>query len=239
MDMEKMDKNSNIERLLQAVEAPEGFDDIELESVMNGDDTKEFYSLLSDIEAVKSIDNAVLPDVNAEWSNFARWMRKRRILRPARRLRRMQSWTWHISVAAVVLFVLFVTVPFMVNDSVKKAELTADVTEKTVNIGSADDSSNSHPYGWGNNEYLDYMITPARSYTLPDCFETFNRIIEDRKIVGFHEENMSYRFYNYTILEEFQQQMMEINSIRFSRFMLPPAGFVKWQGFYNGTLLDW
>ena len=60
INMEKMDKKNDIERLLQAVENPEIFDEKELDAIMNDEGTKEFYSLLCDIESVKSIQVVLL-----------------------------------------------------------------------------------------------------------------------------------------------------------------------------------
>lgn len=63
MTMEKNDKNSNIERLLQAVETPERFNDEQLADIMNNEETQELYSLLSNIETIIEVDNARLLDV--------------------------------------------------------------------------------------------------------------------------------------------------------------------------------
>ncbi len=113
MTMEKNDKNSNIERLLQAVETPERFNDEQLADIMNNEETQELYSLLSNIETIIEVDNARLPDVEVEWSNFARWRRKNRIMRRGVHRRRVNNWPAFVSIAAVLIFVLFIISPFL------------------------------------------------------------------------------------------------------------------------------
>lgn len=207
-----MDKKNDIERLLQAVETPEIFDEKELDAIMNDEGTKEFYSLLCDIESVKSIDNAPFPDVNAEWNNFVRWMRKRRKHRPARRLLRLYSWQAYISVAAVILFALFIATPFILNDS--SAEDTIAVNAKeTCTVGSTVENEQSEliigEYDEGKSiDYFDYKIIPAHRYTLPTDF--FNFQVVGNRAKGVSGENLEYLFENFTILDKFMLDNIDI-----------------------------
>ena len=207
-----MDKKNDIERLLQAVETPEIFDEKELDAIMNDEGTKEFYSLLCDIESVKSIDNAPFPDVNAEWNNFVRWMRKRRKHRPARRLLRLYSWQAYISVAAVILFALFIATSFILNDS--SAEDTIAVNAKeTCTVGSTVENEQSEliigEYDEGKSiDYFDYKIIPAHRYTLPTDF--FNFQVVGNRAKGVSGENLEYLFENFTILDKFMLDNIDI-----------------------------
>ena len=202
INMEKMDKKNDIERLLQAVETPEIFDEKELDAIMNDEGTKEFYSLLCDIESVKSIDNAPFPDVNAEWNNFVRWMRKRRKHRPARRLLRLYSWQAYISVAAVILFALFIATPFILNDSSVEDTIgsTLENEQSELIIGKYDEGKSI--------DYFDYKIIPAHRYTLPTDF--FNFQVVGNRAKGVSGENLEYLFENFTILDKFMLDNIDI-----------------------------
>lgn len=202
INMEKMDKKNDIERLLQAVETPEIFDEKELDAIMNDEGTKEFYSLLCDIESVKSIDNAPFPDVNAEWNNFVRWMRKRRKHRPARRLLRLYSWQAYISVAAVILFALFIATPFILNDSSAEDTVgsTVENEQSELIIGKYDEGKSI--------DYFDYKIIPAHRYTLPTDF--FNFQVVGNRAKGVSGENLEYLFENFTILDKFMLDNIDI-----------------------------
>ena len=197
-----MDKKNDIERLLQAVETPEIFDEKELDAIMNDEGTKEFYSLLCDIESVKSIDNAPFPDVNAEWNNFVRWMRKRRKHRPARRLLRLYSWQAYISVAAVILFALFIATPFILNDSSAEDTIgsTVENEQSELIIGKYDEGKSI--------DYFDYKIIPAHRYTLPTDF--FNFQVVGNRAKGVSGENLEYLFENFTILDKFMLDNIDI-----------------------------
>ena len=197
-----MDKKNDIERLLQAVETPEIFDEKELDAIMNDEGTKEFYSLLCDIESVKSIDNAPFPDVNAEWNNFVRWMRKRRKHRPARRLLRLYSWQAYISVAAVILFALFIATPFILNDSSAEDTIgsTVENEQSELIIGKYEEGKSI--------DYFDYKIIPAHRYTLPTDF--FNFQVVGNRAKGVSGENLEYLFENYTILDKFMLDNIDI-----------------------------
>ena len=197
-----MDKKNDIERLLQAVETPEIFDEKELDAIMNDEGTKEFYSLLCDIESVKSIDNAPFPDVNAEWNNFVRWMRKRRKHRPARRLLRLYSWQAYISVAAVILFTLFIATPFILNDSSVEDTVgsTVENEQSELIIGKYDEGKSI--------DYFDYKIIPAHRYTLPTDF--FNFQVVGNRAKGVSGENLEYLFENFTILDKFMLDNIDI-----------------------------
>lgn len=230
MIMEKMEKNSNIERLLQAVEMPELFDNAELEAVMEGEETKELYSLLSDIETVGAIDNAPLPDVNTEWSNFARWMRKHRTIRTTGRLRKMHNLHAYISVAAVILFALFIATPLMFIDSQGDAASTVVASEEVV-IGSnvtdvqmADDSG-----ALDNGIYIDYTITPAHGYTLPEsCFD-FD--FAGKSVLGLSSGSLEYLFDNFGVFNEFKPFIMDIGKFApkgCTQIEVFPARFVEW-----------
>lgn len=202
INMEKMDKKNDIERLLQAVETPEIFDEKELDAIMNDEGTKEFYSLLCDIESVKSIDNAPFPDVNAEWNNFVRWMRKRRKHRPARRLLRLYSWQAYISVAAVILFALFIATPFILNDSSVEDTVgsTVENEQSELIIGKYDEGKSI--------DYFDYKIIPAHRYTLPTDF--FNFQVVGNRAKGVSGENLEYLFENFIILDKFMLDNIDI-----------------------------
>ena len=202
INMEKMDKKNDIERLLQALETPEIFDEKELDAIMNDEGTKEFYSLLCDIESVKSIDNAPFPDVNAEWNNFVRWMRKRRKHRPARRLLRLYSWQAYISVAAVILFALFIATPFILNDSSVEDTVgsTVENEQSELIIGKYDEGKSI--------DYFDYKIIPAHRYTLPTDF--FNFQVVGNRAKGVSGENLEYLFENFTILDKFMLDNIDI-----------------------------
>ena len=197
-----MDEKNDIERLLQAVETPEIFDEKELDAIMNDEGTKEFYSLLCDIESVKSIDNAPFPDVNAEWNNFVRWMRKRRKHRPARRLLRLYSWQAYISVAAVILFALFIATPFILNDSSAEDTVgsTVENEQSELIIGKYDEGKSI--------DYFDYKIIPAHRYTLPTDF--FNFQVLGNRAKGVSGENLEYLFENFTILDKFMLDNIDI-----------------------------
>lgn len=197
-----MDKKNDIERLLQAVETPEIFDEKELDAIMNDEGTKEFYSLLCDIESVKSIDNAPFPDVNAEWNNFVRWMRKRRKHRPARRLLRLYSWQAYISVAAVILFALFIATPFILNDSSVEDTVgsTVENEQSELIIGKYDEGKSI--------DYFDYKIIPAHRYTLPTDF--FNFQVVGNRAKGVSGENLEYLFENFIILDKFMLDNIDI-----------------------------
>lgn len=197
-----MDKKNDIERLLQALETPEIFDEKELDAIMNDEGTKEFYSLLCDIESVKSIDNAPFPDVNAEWNNFVRWMRKRRKHRPARRLLRLYSWQAYISVAAVILFALFIATPFILNDSSVEDTVgsTVENEQSELIIGKYDEGKSI--------DYFDYKIIPAHRYTLPTDF--FNFQVVGNRAKGVSGENLEYLFENFTILDKFMLDNIDI-----------------------------
>lgn len=197
-----MDEKNDIERLLQAVETPEIFDEKELDAIMNDEGTKEFYSLLCDIESVKSIDNAPFPDVNAEWNNFVRWMRKRRKHRPARRLLRLYSWQAYISVAAVILFALFIATPFILNDSSAEDTIgsTVENEQSELIIGKYDEGKSI--------DYFDYKIIPAHRYTLPTDF--FNFQVLGNRAKGVSGENLEYLFENFTILDKFMLDNIDI-----------------------------
>lgn len=197
-----MDEKNDIERLLQAVETPEIFDEKELDAIMNDEGTKEFYSLLCDIESVKSIDNAPFPDVNAEWNNFVRWMRKRRKHRPARRLLRLYSWQAYISVAAVILFALFIATPFILNDSSAEDTIgsTVENEQSELIIGKYDEGKSI--------DYFDYKIIPAHRYTLPTDFFNFQVVGNGAK--GVSGENLEYLFENFTILDKFMLDNIDI-----------------------------
>ena len=197
-----MDEKNDIERLLQAVETPEIFDEKELDAIMNDEGTKEFYSLLCDIESVKSIDNAPFPDVNAEWNNFVRWMRKRRKHRPARRLLRQYSWQAYISVAAVILFALFIATPFILNDSSVEDTVgsTVENEQSELIIGKYDEGKSI--------DYFDYKIIPAHRYTLPTDF--FNFQVVGNRAKGVSGENLEYLFENFTILDKFMLDNIDI-----------------------------
>lgn len=202
INMEKMDEKNDIERLLQAVETPEIFDEKELDAIMNDEGTKEFYSLLCDIESVKSIDNAPFPDVNAEWNNFVRWMRKRRKHRPARRLLRLYSWQAYISVAAVILFALFIATPFILNDSSAEDTVgsTVENEQSELIIGKYDERKSI--------DYFDYKIIPEHRYTLPTDF--FNFQVVGNRAKGVSGENLEYLFENFTILDKFMLDNIDI-----------------------------
>ena len=197
-----MDEKNDIERLLQAVETPEIFDEKELDAIMNDEGTKEFYSLLCDIESVKSIDNAPFPDVNAEWNSFVRWMRKRRKHRPARRLLRLYSWQAYISVAAVILFALFIATPFILNDSSVEDTIgsTVENEQSELIIGKYDEGKSI--------DYFDYKIIPAHRYTLPTDF--FNFQVVGNMAKGVSGENLEYLFENFTILNKFMLDNIDI-----------------------------
>ena len=197
-----MDEKNDIERLLQAVETPEIFDEKELDAIMNDEGTKEFYSLLCDIESVKSIDNAPFPDVNAEWNNFVRWMRKRRKHRPARRLLRLYSWQAYISVAAVILFALFIATPFILNDSSAEDTIgsTVENEQSELIIGKYDEGKSI--------DYFDYKIIPAHRYNLPTDF--FNFQVVGNRAKGVSGENLEYLFENFTILDKFMLDNIDI-----------------------------
>ena len=197
-----MDEKNDIERLLQAVETPEIFDEKELDAIMNDEGTKEFYSLLCDIESVKSIDNAPFPDVNAEWNNFVRWMRKRRKHRPARRLLRLYSWQAYISVAAVILFALFIATPFILNDSSAEDTIgsTVENEQSELIIGKYDEGKSI--------DYFDYKIIPSHRYTLPTDF--FNFQVVGNRAKGVSGENLEYLFENFTILDKFMLDNIDI-----------------------------
>ena len=197
-----MDEKNDIERLLQAVETPEIFDEKELDAIMNDEGTKEFYSLLCDIESVKSIDNAPFPDVNAEWNNFVRWMRKRRKHRPARRLLRLYSWQAYISVAAVILFALFIATPFILNDSSAEDTIgsTVENEQSELIIGKYDEGKSI--------DYFDYKIIPEHRYTLPTDF--FNFQVVGNRAKGVSGENLEYLFENFTILDKFMLDNIDI-----------------------------
>ena len=197
-----MDEKNDIERLLQAVETPEIFDEKELDAIMNDEGTKEFYSLLCDIESVKSIDNAPFPDVNAEWNNFVRWMRKRRKHRPARRLLRLYSWQAYISVAAVILFALFIATPFILNDSSAEDTVgsTVENEQSELIIGKYDERKSI--------DYFDYKIIPEHRYTLPTDF--FNFQVVGNRAKGVSGENLEYLFENFTILDKFMLDNIDI-----------------------------
>lgn len=197
-----MDERNDIERLLQAVETPEIFDEKELDAIMNDEGTKEFYSLLCDIESVKSIDSAPFPDVNAEWNNFVRWMRKRRKHRPARRLLRLYSWQAYISVAAVILFALFIATPFILNDSSAEDTIgsTVENEQSELIIGKYDEGKSI--------DYFDYKIIPAHRYTLPTDF--FNFQVVGNRAKGVSGENLEYLFENFTILDKFMLDNIDI-----------------------------
>lgn len=232
MSMGKMNKINDIERLLQAVETPEKFDEIELAEVMNSEDTKELYSLLSDIESVKTIDNAPHPDVNAEWSNFSRWMRRHRTLRPSHSLRKFNSWHAYISMAAVVLFALFIAVPFMIMDETGDDADTAKTEGRVItDLKGGDDLSGKVIGTYDNDMFLDYRIAPVHSYTLPkSCFD-LEIDVTDNNIIGLSSGSLEYLFSNFTIFKDLNPYIIDIGRLApkgCSRIDIFPTHFVKW-----------
>ncbi len=72
----KREETKDIQLLLDAMEEPDRFDNKALDGIMTEEGTKEIFSLLSDIETINP--NESTPDVEREWSNFARWARMQR-----------------------------------------------------------------------------------------------------------------------------------------------------------------
>ena len=72
----KREETKDIHLLLDALEKPDKFENEVLDDIMTGEDTKDVFSLLCDLETVNP--NESTPDVEREWSNFARWMRMQR-----------------------------------------------------------------------------------------------------------------------------------------------------------------
>ncbi len=228
MSMEKTDKNSNIERLLQAVETPDNFDEKELEAVMNEEETKDFYSLLSDIETVKSIDNAPLPDVNAEWNNFARWLSIRRLRLRGNKLRKINNWHAYISMAAVVLFVLFISVPLMKIDRIENdAAIVHTTDEVVVGLNSSDKSFCKKIGEWDNDMFFDYRITPAHSYTLPKNYFDLETDFMVDKILGLSTTSLEYLFDNFSKFDEISPFNITIGEFTPKEYSYTDAFFVE------------
>lgn len=97
----------DINRLLDAMESLDNFDSDELNDVITGEVTKELYSLLSDLETINPKVNKSAPDVEREWSNFARWMRMQRRVGRKRRLSKSGNNTVFIITSVVILFCVF------------------------------------------------------------------------------------------------------------------------------------
>lgn len=74
----KKEETKDIQLLLDAMEKPDIFDSEALDGIMRGEETKEIFSLLSDIETINPDACRNTPDVEREWSNFARWTRMQR-----------------------------------------------------------------------------------------------------------------------------------------------------------------
>lgn len=74
----KKEETKDIQLLLDAMEKPDIFDSEALDGIMRGEETKEMFSLLSDLETINPETDKSTPDVEREWSNFARWTRMQR-----------------------------------------------------------------------------------------------------------------------------------------------------------------
>lgn len=234
MSMGKIDEYSNIERLLQVVETPDNFDKKELEAVMNDENTKGYYSLLSDIEAVKSIDTASLPDVNAEWSSFARWMHRRRLSRGSNKLRRIHNWHAYISVAAVVLFALFITVPIIMMDKAENdTEIVHTTNDAVVGLKNSRENYSDEFMGkWNNDKFLNRRITPAHSYALPkSCFDLEFEIMVDNTF-RLSGTGLEYLFNNFSRFNEFKPFNITIGNFS-------PKGYSHIDAFYLDSSVNY
>ena len=74
----KREETKDIQLLLDAMEEPDRFDNEALDGIMTEEGTKEIFSLLSDIETINPDACRNTPDVEREWSSFARWARIQR-----------------------------------------------------------------------------------------------------------------------------------------------------------------
>ena len=169
--MENFDKKDNIERLLKAVENPADYEKASLEDLMNDDETKELYSLLSDIESVNLIENKPKPDVDVEWSSFARWMYRRRPLNIHGKRAAVQYISLFVSSAAIILFVLFIALPIIYGGSSKQENrFIASLIENGSLFFVSDTMSNNEVSLSVNNGRMLVSVPRGKSYKtqLPD-----------------------------------------------------------------------
>ncbi len=244
MTMDNKEKNSNIERLLQAVERPEGFDEEQLDAIMNGEDARELYSLLSDIEAINAVDHSQLPDVEAEWSNFARWRRKKRIARRSGKLRRISGWSAYVSVAAVIIFALFVAVPLLHTDTAEGAVSIAAAIEKESDeaVVGTDDSRPHYGQLHRCTQDFRYRAVPALHGSEHSTFGLFYIQAQGQKKMPSAQHIKYWPFDDLGPLDAFSPYLMSseiFSPIRFTSPGLSPADKFNWNGFYKKMTLDW
>lgn len=242
MTMDNKEKNSNIERLLQAVESPESFDDEQLDAIMNSEDTQELYSLLSDIEAVNAVDHSPLPDVEAEWSNFARWRRKSRTMRRSGKLRKINSWSAYISVAAVIIFALFVAVPFMWDDTVGPDSAIASVEHNTDEPSAGTDEPLPH-YGQSYSGRRDYRYhTPQTLHgSKQSPFDLFHIQAQGTMVGPRAPQRIFWSSDGLGSLDVLTPHLMSSETFFSIKFTPPELSTDKlnWNDFYKRILLDW
>lgn len=242
MTMENKEINSIIERLLQAVESPESFDDEQLDAIMNSEDTQELYSLLSDIEAVNAVDHSPLPDVEAEWSNFARWKRGSRTARRVGKLHRINGWSAYISVAAVIIFALFVAIPLSLSDTAAHDSVIASVEHSSDETGLDVDTEPLPHYGQLYNSSRDYRY-PALRGNKQSPFDLFHIQAQGAMIgQGCVPQRIFWSSDGFGSVDALAPHLMNNEtffSIKFTPFDLSTADKFNWNDFYRGILLDW
>ena len=106
----KREETKDIQLLLDAMEEPDRFDNVTLDGIMRGEETKEMFSLLSDLETINPETNKSTPDVEREWSNFARWTRMQRRIEHKHPPRKVPENSIFIIASIVILLSVFMLV---------------------------------------------------------------------------------------------------------------------------------
>ncbi|MBR5335262.1 MAG: hypothetical protein IKV23_03210 [Bacteroidaceae bacterium] len=106
----KREETKDIQLLLDAMEEPDRFDNEALDRMMTGEGTKEIFSLLSDIETINPDACRNTPDVESEWSNFARWTRMQRRCERKHPSRKVPENSIFIIASIVILLSVFMLV---------------------------------------------------------------------------------------------------------------------------------
>ena len=104
----KKEETKDIQLLLDAMEEPDRFDNKALDGIMTEEGTKEIFSLLSDIETINPDACRNTPDVEREWSNFARWTRMQRRCERKHPPRKVPENSIFIIASIVILLSVFV-----------------------------------------------------------------------------------------------------------------------------------